>query len=284
MVVETFWPDKFQLIGTTASLVFYGINFTLIVQLLLTSRGTRKWTTAATFISFLLATAFEVLISYITYATFFNHRPGFEPIDVKRFLLALRSLGLVTTWVIDSFVLYQCFIVYSLYKKELWAVALSSLFFLSSLGSGIYLLTWTRDLGIQVLPHFPLCLVNKLIMTLLIIVKLLKHQRMLKREFDVEKGKHLTRPYAALIQILVQSYALHTSFSLVFLVLYMAKHEAWRLVLPNTVQAGLLSHLLVRFSVSRSTKEDSLNSEKEIHSMRFAHSRSSEWNIVETPA
>ncbi|KAF5354307.1 hypothetical protein D9756_007208 [Leucocoprinus leucothites] len=282
MIVEAFWPDKFQLIGTATSLVFYGVNLTLVVQLLPTLRRARKWTTAATFISFLLVTAFEVLVSYITYTTSFDHRPSFESIDVKPFLLALRSLGMVATWVIDSFVLYQCFTVYSIYKKQLWVIALSFLFFLSSLGSGIYLLAWTRDLGIQVLPHFPLCLVNKFIMSFLIIVKLFKHRRMLECEFDIEKDKQLTRPYTTLIQILVQSYALHASFSLVFLVLYMAKHAAWRLVLPNAVQAGLLSHLLVRFSASRSMRDDSFNSEKESSSIRFSHSQSSQWNTTET--
>ncbi|KAJ3563177.1 hypothetical protein NP233_g9109 [Leucocoprinus birnbaumii] len=270
------WSDEFQLIGTATSLVFYGVNVCLAIQLLSSLKRSKYWTSATTLTAFLLATACQALTSYISYAGTVGYRDDSLINAYERLWLAFRTLGLVATWVIDSFVLYQCFTIYSLYKKGLWAVGLSFLFFLSSIGSGIYLIGWTNNLGIQVLPHYPLCVINKSIMTFLIIAKLAQHRKMLNTQFCDTEDNQLTKPYTTLIWILVQSYALYAGLSVLFLSLYMAKHEAWRLVLPNTVQAGLFSHLLVRFSASRSTRDTvSFDSEKET-SIQFSSTQSSE--------
>lgn len=141
-------------------------------------------------------------------------------------------------------------------------------------GSAIYLLMLSNDLTIKVLPHYPLCIFTKFLLTFLIVVKLLRQRRRLRKNFE-DSPEGPIRPYTSLIYILVQSYALHASLSILFLGLYLAKNSAWRMVLPIHGEAGvrcsslsylkvtyhschiqLMSHLLVRSQVVRSRNEN----------------------------
>lgn len=195
--------------------------------------------------------------------------------DLVGIWLAIWSSGLVAVWILDSCMvctvalldffqhltrslqLYQCFTVYSLRKKELWLVGIPLLLFFSSFGnasyisliiplrtqcgagSGAYLLLMSTEPALRVLPHFPLCLLTKLTMTSLIVVKLLRQRKILNEDLGIDDKKELTRPYTSLIHVLIQSYALYSSFSALFLGLYIADNSAWRIALPNAAQAGV---------------------------------------------
>lgn len=104
-------------------------------------------------------------------------------------------------------------------------------------GSGIYLMLST-DMSMKILPHFPLCIFTRFLLTSLIVVKLLRQRRRLQENFE-DSPEGPIRPYTSLIHILIQSYALHASVSILFLGLYLARNSAWRIVLPNSVQAGV---------------------------------------------
>lgn len=110
-------------------------------------------------------------------------------------------------------------------------------------GSGAYLIVGSAGIQVQVLPHFPLCILTKLVVTSLITFKLLQQRRAMRRIFQVENRRELIRPYTSLIQVLITSYALYSIVSAVFLGLNLLKFGAWRIFMPNTVQAGVLCYI-----------------------------------------
>lgn len=109
------------------------------------------------------------------------------------------------------------------------------------LGTGIYLLIFSTFLNIRVLSHFPVCIAARISTSSLIIAKLFLRQKGLKANFG--DNPELLSPYTFLIRAFIQSYALYSFVSLVFLALFIGHESAWRLLLPCLPQAGVCSSL-----------------------------------------
>jgi hypothetical protein len=159
-------------------------------------------------------------------------------------------------------------------------------------GSGAYLIVTSWDMRIQVLPHFPLCLMTKLVVTSLIASKLLKQRRAMQH-IEIENKNELIGPYTSLVCALIGSYAIHSIFSTLFMGLNLSNVGAWRIFMPNTVQAGVLchtfpfmnslclllflqlaSHLLVRLQVVKNRHENHHDKPYDTEAIHFSTTKS----------
>lgn len=109
----------------------------------------------------------------------------------------------------------------------------------SHTGTGAYLIAGSAGIKVRALPHYPLCISTKIVITALIAFKLLQQRRTMQRMFQAENRKELIKPYTSLIRILITSYALSSVVSGLFLGLYVPNLGAWRIVFPSTIQAGV---------------------------------------------
>ncbi len=105
------------------------------------------------------------------------------------------------------------------------------------IGTGVYLLLFSSFLNLKALPHFPICIFTRLLMTSLIIAKLLQQRKKLKAVFG--EDSELSDGYTFLVHVLAQSSALYSFFSFIFIGLFIGHESAWRMLLPCLPQTGV---------------------------------------------
>jgi len=169
-------------------------------------------------------------------------------------VLVPNSSYVIANWLADGLLLYRCKVIWT---GNWWIIALPSTMFLGSISLSIMFLyqasspnatMFTQralDFG---LPYFALSNSLNIILTLLICLRLILHQRQMPLN---GKEERMRLPYySRIISMLVESCALYSVNSMLFLGTYAAGNSASSIFLPILSQTQIIAPLLVVFRVA----------------------------------
>ncbi|KAF5336393.1 hypothetical protein D9611_006733 [Ephemerocybe angulata] len=165
----------------------------------------------------------------------------------------------VTNWLANGFMLYRCYVVFSMTSGLMYILALPFLLYLASIATAIAVLVQTNvpnssifsllKLGRLTLGNFSINAALNIIITALISVRLIIHQLTIKRTMGTDSDS--LKLYTSLWTILVESSALYAVFSLMFIVTFGINHPSGIMFLPILGQIQVIAPLLVALRISR---------------------------------
>lgn len=227
--------EKGNFAGPLVGAVFYGIIIALFFQCMGAlfnpfnrGLGKIKWPLVAhTVVMFSLCTIFTGVNLLAQSIGFVNNRqfPGNDllppgPVGYF-FLLSTKPVGYVSAmflfmnnWLADGLLLYRCYVIYTM---NYWVVAFPCLMFLASVAMGvafIYQLSRPDSITRNSLsvahfgtPFISISLALNLILTLMIVIRLVWHNRNVRKALGTSSG--IGGMCKAVATILIESYALY---------------------------------------------------------------------------
>ncbi|KAJ3541664.1 hypothetical protein NMY22_g3798 [Coprinellus aureogranulatus] len=162
----------------------------------------------------------------------------------------------VTTWLADGFMLYRCYVIYTMTAGLWFILLLPVLLYLGAIGTGIALIVQGTLPLLSVFNLIKITLANfsitaslNMLITALIALRLVLHSISMRR--TMESDATSLRMYTSLWTILVESSALYALFSLLFIVTYAIDHPASKMFLPILGQVQVIAPLLVSLRLSK---------------------------------
>ncbi|KAF5331194.1 hypothetical protein D9611_013153 [Ephemerocybe angulata] len=163
----------------------------------------------------------------------------------------------MTAWLADGFMIYRCYIVYTLEERWRCYILLGPiLLYLASLATGILLLVQSAipqsSLFSQVnigLAYFTIAAALNVVITGLISTKLITHRIRMQKILGGEPNAFGV--YTSLTTILVESSALYAGFFLMFVIPFAVDHPAAKLFLPMLAQVQVIAPLLVAYRLTK---------------------------------
>jgi hypothetical protein len=242
--------------------MFYGMTVVLFfhcMQALLWPRAhgpPKYYLVIYTFVLFSLGTIFVALNLRSSVLAFIDNRnfPG----GPEAYALSVYSSPLIITpnvcFVIsnllaDGLLMYRCKVIWT---GKPWILALPFIMYLGSTSMGIMFIYESSSPNSNVfaqgavdfgLPYFALSTSLNVLLTLLISIRLMLHQYRVKGTSKIGGRRNL--PYNAIVAMLVESSALYSIFSLLFLGTYAAGNSASAIFLPILSQTQIIAPLLI---------------------------------------
>lgn len=159
---------------------------------------------------------------------------------------------LFNEWLADGFLLYRCFIVYS---KNYWVVTFPFVMYLACFATGIRFMYQTLQPTVSNTPtinaglsYFTISVSLNVILTLMIVIRLVRHRRNIKKAMGASAG--VSGLYESIVTILVESCALYTVASLLYLGPWGAGSTLEYLFSAVLVESQVISPLLVILRVA----------------------------------
>ncbi|KAF5364389.1 hypothetical protein D9757_011898 [Collybiopsis confluens] len=275
---ELLFLEYCDFIGTNISQMFYGVTVVLFfhcIKNLVWPRSPqmpslRYYLAGYTFCLFSLATIFVAMNLHDSVLSFIYNRnyPGgpetyFEMIYSKPTIIIPNVAFVLSNLFADGLLMFRCKIIWA---GKSWILALPATLYLASAAMGIMFLYQSSspnsnlfssgavDFG---LPYFAIATTLNILLTLLISVQLILHQRHFK-DNNLVHGRGLS--YSAIVTMLVESSALYSIFSLLFLGTYASGSSASALFLPILAQTQIIAPLLIISRVASQRAYTSRNS------------------------
>lgn len=164
----------------------------------------------------------------------------------------------MTAWFSDGFMLYRCYVVYCQVSRVWVVLAIPGLLYLTSIATGILLLTQTShpqsSIFSQVnfgLTHLSIIASLHILLTLLVSIRLLSYRLRIKKLMG-EDSRSLS-VYTSITTILIESSALYSTFALLFLIPFAMGHPLSQFALPLLGQVQVISPLLVSYRITQKT-------------------------------
>ncbi|EJD41393.1 hypothetical protein AURDEDRAFT_186558 [Auricularia subglabra TFB-10046 SS5] len=171
----------------------------------------------------------------------------------KPVALAGTAFFTITNFFADSLLLWRTWVVWGC---NWYIVAIPILIFLGSTALSmitVYQLAtpgarfFSKTLLQFSLPYFSLSIALNFILTIMILTKLFIARRRILKTLDEEQG----RIYTGMAAMIVESAALTSTFSILFIVMYSLNNDGFNVCLPLQVQMMCISPLLIMIRVAR---------------------------------
>ncbi|KAF5378251.1 hypothetical protein D9757_009144 [Collybiopsis confluens] len=266
---DTLWFERAILVGDALSEMVYGavvVVFLRTMYILLRRKRSpeegAKWPLVTfTLLLFSLGTIFIGMDLHSLQLMFIDHReyPG-GPIayTLSQYGQAITVFpnvcAVAAEWLADGYMLYRCLVIFRL---KLYIVALPVLMYLSVIAMGIMQLfqssrpnanLWTKTTVNFGIPYFAISAALNITITFMINARLLMWRRDLKTLLGT--GKRLSIPYMSIASILVESSALYTTYSILFIVPYGLGSHVSNIFLPSLIEVQVLGPLLIILRVA----------------------------------
>ncbi|EED84965.1 predicted protein [Postia placenta Mad-698-R] len=266
---DVLYAEKTWLQGALLSNIVYGVELALFImcfkllvrQMDRTNR--RRHLILLVFISvlFILGTIFVYSLSEFTQLAFIEQRNfpgGPSAYENDMFWIPVDELGVavwvIGNWLMDLLLVWRCIVIFSaLPGVPIWAVVvLPSILFCASFSLGVLFLVKTSHSSPYGSPKFTIIyfattLALNVMVTVFIATRLLYYQRRARTVFG---GMHLPH-YSNLASILVESAALYSIFSILFVVPLALNNPLGSVFLQALGQVQTVSSLLIIYRVAR---------------------------------
>jgi len=216
-----------------------------------------------TFLMFTFATVFTAMNLNIQSVSYIDNReyagdddkipPG--PLGYQYFIyskalsIVPNLMFLLNNWLADGLLLYRCYVIYSMNPL---AIAFPSMMYLTSVAMGILFIyqtsqpdssIWTSVAISFGIPYFSISLSLNVILTLLIVTRLVLHNRNIRVAMGVPPG--FTGLYKAIVTMLIESSALYAVSSLLFVGPWGAGSHVADIFLPILAETQVIAPLLI---------------------------------------
>ncbi|KAJ7163566.1 hypothetical protein C8R43DRAFT_879672 [Mycena crocata] len=255
--------------GEDIACVAYGMQsilFVMSIRALWIGRGRKisKWTygwLGYTSTVFLLATFYIVGLLRFTQQAFVDHRNitgGPNAYEHAMFSFPVNMLANVTlvilSYMCDCLNIWRCFVIYD--GTSVPVIVLPVMMSFASLALGIL---WLKQIGSDwaspwdtarinyTIPYFATSLAFNVVVTILIVSRLLLHRRRINQVMGWNHG----REYTSLAAIIVESTAIYTTFSLLFLVPFALRHPVSQTFLQILSPVQVVSAFLVIYRIAQ---------------------------------
>jgi len=266
-----YFAEKANFAGILTGGIFYGIVIVLFFQCMgaLFSPPNRragvKWGPVIyTTLMFAFATIFTAMNLDIQSISYIDNREyagddsaGLPPgplgyqylIYSKAISVVPNLMFLLNNWLADGLLLYRCYIIYSMNPL---AIAFPSLMYLASVAMGILFIYQTSQPDKSIwssvaisfgIPYFSISLSLNMILTLLIVTRLVLHNRNVRTAMGAPPG--FGGLYKAIVTMLVESSALYAVSSLLFVAPWGAGSHVADIFLPILAETQVIAPLLI---------------------------------------
>ncbi|KAF8584407.1 hypothetical protein K439DRAFT_1567113, partial [Ramaria rubella] len=180
-----------------------------------------------------------------------NYPGGPNNYTMSVYGLPVRTLGnaacMTADWLGDTLLIYRCLIIFNF---QYWVIFFLSVMLLGSIASGIMVLVetrvpfgnlWTTRSVDSALAFFVINLMLNVVLTSLISLRILLQRRNIQKYMGATHG----RQYTSIMAMLIESSALYSTFSLLFIVTYVTSSNIQNLVLPMLAEVQIISPLLI---------------------------------------
>lgn len=269
---SVYFAEKTYLAGVLISAIFYGIVIVLFFQCmgaLLGNSSTRKgekWGLVAHVVAtFFFATIYTAMTLNILSISFIDNREfpgigdGLPPgpfgyqflIYSKAISIVPNVMFLLNNWLADSLLLYRCYIIYNMNYR---VIAFPSLMYLASISLGVVIVyqsahpDWDPLPILIGYPYFSVSVALDVLLTLMIVVRLILHDRGIRNATGAPANA--SRLYKTIITMLVESCALYSVTSLLFIGPWAANNNASNIFLPVLGEIQVIAPFLVIIRVA----------------------------------
>ncbi|KAJ6536618.1 hypothetical protein DFH09DRAFT_931288 [Mycena vulgaris] len=222
---------------------------------------------------YLATTTLATQLSYVQ-----NHNFPGGPAAYNNFVLFSEPVGILSNvsyilanWMADGLLLWRLVILYQGSPYTTYIVAFPFLLYLGTIAMGLLLAVqvslptkslWSNGEINFALPYFVLSMSMTVIATSLMIGRLLLARKRLQRLLG---SNDASVPYTGVAAMVVESCALYSSFSLIFIVLYAVNTPIQYVFLSSLANVQIIAPLLIIFRVSQG-KAWTRNTEKSLGS------------------
>ncbi|KAF8905669.1 hypothetical protein CPB85DRAFT_1376752 [Mucidula mucida] len=277
---EEIFAEHTWLQGAFLGAVAYGIQailYFMLMHKLLTARkgaNTRRNTGLIIYITtiFILGTLYVAGLFEFTQQSFIDGRniPGgpnvYEEIMFSIPIDMLANVGMVLlSWMCDVINVWRCYVVYlGGHVPALAVIAVPVMIYLASVVLGILFLKqvghtsqspWDSSGVNYTIPYYSTSLALNILVTLLIAVRLAYYRNRISRIMGGAQG----RQYTSLAAIVIESAAIYSTFSLLFLVPFAFGHPLAQLFLQALSPIQVCSYNLIFTSLAEAVFADRFN-------------------------
>lgn len=277
-----YFAEKANFAGILIGAIFYGVVIVLFFQCLTalfssayrTRQGVRWGLVAYTMTTFSFVTIFTAMNLDIQSVSYIDNRdfPGNDELPPGplgyQYLVYSKAISIVpnlmfllNNWLADGLLLYRCYVIYS---KNHWVVAFPCLVYLASLAMGIMFIYQTSQPDSSIwssvainfgLPYFSISLSLNILLTLMIVSRLILHNRNIRKATGAPPGA--SGLYKTIITVLVESSTLYAVNSLLFVAPWGANSHVADIFLPILAETQVIAPLLI---IRRVAKQSALTS------------------------
>jgi hypothetical protein len=268
---ETLLAEKGWLQGTVISAVAYGIDVALYFMcfhLLFRQMNRMNYKEHLPLLvyittTFILSTLFMAALADFTQLAFIQYRDypgGPNAFENNMFGIPVDNLGNVcgflTMFLSDGLVVWRCMVIYRGCMVPMWIIMLfPGLMFAASTVMGImFLLQVTSNSPYfsstninYTVPYLSLSLALNIIITLVIVLRLLTYRHRISKVL----GSNYGTQYTSIAAMIVESAALYSAFSVVFLTLFLLNNPISATFLQSFTQVQIIAMLLIVFRVAQ---------------------------------
>ncbi|KAG7100299.1 hypothetical protein E1B28_002074 [Marasmius oreades] len=278
-VNESSWDllnDSVNLIGsTTICGVSYGVALTLLLVCAITFRRNLRNSRAGLYQMLYISFMFILGTIYIasnartmelSYVLNRNYPGGPAQYSYYIYSQPITIVGLVAffgaNWMSDALLLWRLFIIYASSPYRLPVIVFPSLLFLASLSMSIITIVtstqpnssfWATNAVQFALAYYSLTVSFTIISTVLMLVQLF----IFRRRFMEYLGEEYADRYTSIGAMLIESSALYTVWSIIFLGLYIVNHPVQYVFLASLAEVQIISPLLIILRVFQRKAWDS---------------------------
>lgn len=265
-----YFAEKANFAGILIGAIFYGIVIVVFFQCMtaLFSPANRrvgvKWgpvvysTLMFSFVTIFTAINLDIQsVSYIDNREYAGDGETIPPgplgyqylIYSEAISVAANLMFLLNNWLADGLLLYRCYIIYSMNP---FVIAFPVLMYLASVAMGIMFIYQTSQPDSSIwssvaisfgIPYFSISLSLNITLTLLIVTRLVLHNRNVRAAMGAPPG--FTGLYKAIVTMLIESSALYAVSSLLFVGPWGAKSHVADIFLPILAETQVIAPLLI---------------------------------------
>ncbi|KAG7097755.1 hypothetical protein E1B28_005076 [Marasmius oreades] len=260
---QLIWLENASFAGNTMGGICYGMTFVLFFQCVFAiinspNKDARKPMLLYVIFMFALGTIFtagNLNLQQHSYIDFRNF-PGGGPLG---YALSQYStwrgmtpnvVYTISNWFADGLLMYRCYVIYNMQK---WVLVIPGIMFGGSISMGVITLYKSSRPGSNLwagitvnfgLPYFVLSVALNVMLTLIISFRLLWHSR----KYNLSTSS--SGVYKRIVSMLVESCALYSLFSILFIGTYAAGNYASDLFLPILSQVQIIAPFLIIIRVA----------------------------------
>ncbi|KAJ7495956.1 hypothetical protein B0H11DRAFT_878155 [Mycena galericulata] len=258
--------------GAFLSCVAYGMQailFILCLHLLWTPRARKisRWSAGVSIyitVMFLLGTLYMAALLEFTQQSFIDARniPGgpnaYEDIMYSIPIDMLANVTMVVlTWMCDVINIWRCFVIHQ--ASGVSGIAAISLPMLMSLSSLVLGCLWLKQVGTvsaspwdtsgvnYTTPYFATSLALNILVTILIVVRLMLYRHRINQAMGTNHGAQ----YTSLAAMIIESAAIYSIFSLLFLIPFVIGHPLSQLFIQALSPVQIMSAFLIIFRIAQ---------------------------------
>ncbi|KAF9464585.1 hypothetical protein BDZ94DRAFT_1256090 [Collybia nuda] len=277
------WLERAVLVGDAVSQMLFGIVFVVFLQIMhallkkpapqASDSGRRKWP----LIIYTVMDLHSLQLMFVDNREFPGGPTAYALSQYGKPITVVPNVcAIVSDWLAAGLLLYRCLVIFHL---KFYIVALPILMYLGSVAMGCLVLfrssrphahLWTQTTVNFGIPYFTLSAALNVTITAMISVRLLMYRRSLQRTMG--PGQYHTQsivPITSITAMLIESSAMYTAVSVLFIVPYGLGSYVSNMFLPNLTVLQILAPLLIILRVAKQRGWDSKTAGAYTSTLRF---------------